>query len=289
MSKLRDTPKIPNLIYDVGLNLGQDTVFYLKKGYKVIAFEADPENVAFCRKRFAKDINDGSLTIVEGAISEINSNRTSQGTTQFYRNDDHCLWGSTSSDFAARNTIYGTAMETIDVKVVDFAAEIEKYGVPQFLKADIVGSEVICLRSMLGFANKPDYLSIRSEKVVFRQLENEFDLLEQLGYHEFKAMKQDFEKTVASLPSNNDAKFHEFEDGSSGPIGEETTGKWKTRDAVLKEYKRVFVKYWLFGDYSYLVQTASGRRFIYRMERLLGRSVPGWYDTHAKHGSVVAK
>lgn len=287
MSKLRDTPKIPNLIYDVGLNRGQDAVYYLKKGLKVIGFEADPGNVAFCRERFAAEIADGQMIIVEGAISEVNSN--SAGTTRFYRNDDHCLWGSTSSDFAARNAIYGTAMEAIDVKVVDFAAEMERHGVPEFLKADIVGSEIICLQAMLGFVNKPDYLSIRSEKVVFRQLDYEFELLEQLGYHEFKAMKQDFEKTVASLPSNNGAKFHEFEDGSSGPIGEETTGKWKPREAVIKEYQRVFVKYWLFGDYSYLVQTAKGRRFIYLLERLLGRSVPGWYDTHARHSSVVSK
>ena len=286
MSMLRDTPKVPNLIYDVGLNRGQDTVYYLKKGHKVIAFEADPGNVAFCRERFANEIADGSLTIVEGAISETSPNLALQGTTQFYRNDDHCLWGSTSSDFAARNVIYGTSMEVIDVKVVDFGAEMEKYGVPEFLKADIVGSEVICLRAMLDFENKPDYLSIRSEKVVFRQLENEFDLLEQLGYNEFKAMKQDFERSFASLPSTNGAKYHEFEDGSSGPIGEETSGIWRSREAVVKEYRRIFIKYWLFGDYSYLVQTESGRKFIYRMERVLGRSVPGWYDTHARHSSV---
>ena len=35
----------PNLIYDVGLHLGEDTEYYLKKGFRVIAFEANPELV----------------------------------------------------------------------------------------------------------------------------------------------------------------------------------------------------------------------------------------------------
>ena len=33
------TFKKPNLIYDVGLHHGQDTDFYLKKGFDVVAFE----------------------------------------------------------------------------------------------------------------------------------------------------------------------------------------------------------------------------------------------------------
>ena len=31
-----------NLIFDVGLHTGQDTAFYLKKGFRVIAIEANP-------------------------------------------------------------------------------------------------------------------------------------------------------------------------------------------------------------------------------------------------------
>lgn len=38
MSDLLNTAKDPNPIYDVGLHHGQDTDFYLKKGYRVVAF-----------------------------------------------------------------------------------------------------------------------------------------------------------------------------------------------------------------------------------------------------------
>jgi FkbM family methyltransferase len=286
MPEVLQTAKDPQLIFDVGLHHGQDTDFYLKKGYRVVAFEADPGNAAFCRQRFAEAISNERLTIVEGAITEDVSSNGHRAEVKFYRNADHSLWGSTSEDWATRNEVLGTRNEVIRVPAIDFGKCIEQYGVPYYLKADIVGSETICLRALLKFENKPDYISIRSEKLVFRKLEYEFDLLEQLGYDRFKAVKQDFDHVRAELPSNNGRRLHEFEEGSSGPFAEDSPGQWKTREAALRDYRRVFVKYWLFGDYSYLIQTETGRRLIARLETALRRSIPGWYDTHARHSSI---
>ena len=274
------TAKDPGLIFDIGLHHGQDTDFYLKKGFRVVAFEADPGNAAFCRARFSREIADGRLTIVEGAITE-DAPGNGSGEVKFYRNADHSLWGSTSDDWAIRNEVMGTRNEIIRVPAVDFAASVEEHGVPHYLKADIVGSETICLRALLKFEEKPDYLSIRSEKLIWRKLEYEFDLLEQLGYDRFKAVKQDFERVRGRLPSDNGTASYVFEEGGSGPFGEESPGRWKGRDEVLRDYRTAFIKSWLFGDYSYLVQTTAGRQFIRRMESVINRSIPGWYDTHA--------
>lgn len=282
MATLLTTSKDPRLIFDVGLHQGQDSDFYLKKGFRVVAFEADPENAEFCRQRFAAEIADGRLAIVEGAITEEFGYDGDAGSVRFYRNEDHSLWGSTSEDWAVRNIVMGTKNEIISVKAVDLAAEIEKYGVPFYLKADIVGSEMICLRALAKFANRPDYVSIRSEKVIFRRIEAEFELFEQLGYDRFKAIKQDFANINPELQSDAGKVIYTFEEGASGPFGEETGGEWKQADAVLRDYRRIFVKYWLFGDYSYLIQTKRGRSFIQKLERLTRRSIPGWYDTHAK-------
>jgi FkbM family methyltransferase len=283
MSRLKTTPRDSKLIFDVGLHRGQDTDFYLRKGYRVVAFEADPDNAEFCRRRFATALDDGQLTIVEGAITERFTQNGKGPVVAFYRNADHTLWGSTSEDWAVRNTVLGTRNETITVRAVDFAEQVEKYGVPHYLKADIVGSETICLRALLGFENKPEYISIRSEKLVFSKLLYEFDLLERLGYYDFKAVKQDFERVQ---PVIGKARYI-FEEGASGPFGEDAPGRWKDRGAVIADYKRVFIKYWLFGDYSYLIQTERGRKFISTMERVVRRSIPGWYDTHARHSSLV--
>lgn len=281
MSKLLPTEKVPDLIFDVGLHHGQDTDFYLKKGFRVVAFEADPGNAAFCRERFKDAIKAGRLTIVEGAITEGARARGIE-TVKFYRNEDHSLWGSTNEDWAARNKVLGTTNLEIEVPAVDFGACLAQHGVPHYLKADIVGSETICLRALLKFENKPDYISIRSEKLVWSNLEYEFDLLEQLGYDRFKAVKQDFDKVRADLGDT----LYSWEEGASGPFGDETRGHWQPRSGVLNTYKRIFVNYWLFGDYSYLIQTEKGKRIISWLERLTRGSLPGWYDTHAVHSSL---
>jgi hypothetical protein len=65
----------------------------------------------------------------------------------------------------------------IEVGAVDFGQTVEQYGIPHYLKADIVGSETVCLRALLDFENKPDYLSIRSEKVIFTRLKKSFTCL----------------------------------------------------------------------------------------------------------------
>jgi FkbM family methyltransferase len=283
---LKSTPKHQNLIYDVGMHKGQDTDFYLKKGFNVIAFEANPENIDFCKRRFAQAIEEKRLTIVEGAIVE-DAARNRQETVRFYLNKNHSFWGSTCDDWAYRNEVMGTTNEMIEIGAVDFGQTIEQYGIPNYLKADIVGSETICLRALLAFENKPDYLSIRSEKVIFSRLEDEFILLEKLGYDKFKAIQQDFANVQTTFAAPNGENItHSFEEGGSGFFGEETSGRWKDREQVLKEYRRIFTLYWLFGDYSYLIQTERGKKIIAQLERVAKRPLPGWYDTHAKHSSV---
>jgi FkbM family methyltransferase len=284
---MKSTQKHKNLIYDVGMHHGQDTDYYLKRGFDVVGFEANPDNAAICRKRFAAAIDSGQLTIVEGAISEKFSNNGSGGKIKFFRNKDTSFWGSSAEDWAYRNEVMGTSNEIIEVNAVDLRESFEKFGIPFYLKADIVGSETICLRALLGFENKPDYLSIRSEKVIFGKLEDEFELFEKLGYDRFQAVQQDLTDFQFEFVSANGEKIvHTFEEGASGIFGEDLRGKWKNKERVLKDYRKIFTLYWLFGDYSYLIQTARGKKLIAQLERLARRPLPGWYDTHAKHSSV---
>ena len=285
---MKSTPVNKKLIYDVGLNIGQDTDYYLKRGYEVVAFEADPNNAADSRERFAAEIESGRLTIVEGAITENFSSNGRPHSVRFFQNEDHPLWGSTSEDFARRNEVLGTKNRIIEVTAVDFGSCLEKYGIPFYLKADIVGDEVVCLKSLRDFENKPEYISIRSEKVVFKKLKREFKLFTELGYDRFKAVQQavtDWRINFSS-PEGADIEYI-FQEGASGPFGEDTVGGWKSRDEIIREYRRIFKFYWLFGDYSYLVQTEKGKEFIAQLERFARRPLPGWYDTHAKHSTAI--
>jgi len=49
------------LIYDVGAHKGEDTEFYLKKGFSVVAIEANPALCLGLTKRFEEFINSGRL------------------------------------------------------------------------------------------------------------------------------------------------------------------------------------------------------------------------------------
>ena len=86
MSQLIATPKQSDLIYDVGMHRGEDAEFYLKKGFRVIALEANPELVAMCRKKFAQHLAGDRLRIIEGAVVDIRTLRPGQKTIPFHVN-----------------------------------------------------------------------------------------------------------------------------------------------------------------------------------------------------------
>ncbi|MCU0239956.1 MAG: FkbM family methyltransferase [Pyrinomonadaceae bacterium] len=276
------TQKDKNLIYDVGMHKGEDTDYYLKKGFRVIAFEANPENVAFCAEKYAKEIESGQLTIIEGVISE-----TDEPTVKFFRNPQHSWWGTSSTDFADRNEVMGKENEVIELKSVNFVKQVEKFGIPYYLKADIVGSEKICLRGLLQFENKPDYISIRSEKVDFTQLLEEFSLFEQLGYDKFQAIQQDVPNFYATKDSKEGTPIdYKFQEGSSGIFGKDLSENWFNKENTIKQYRKIFRDYKMFGDYSIFMKSNLGKKLVAILERFAKRPLPGWYDTHAKHSSL---
>ena len=61
---------IADLIYDVGMHQGKDTEFFLGKGFRVVAIEANPGFVEMVRHRLSCDVDSGRLTILGVAISD---------------------------------------------------------------------------------------------------------------------------------------------------------------------------------------------------------------------------
>ena len=51
------------LIFDLGMNNGDDTSHYLHRGFNVVALEANPTLCESAQKRFRAAIDDGRLTI----------------------------------------------------------------------------------------------------------------------------------------------------------------------------------------------------------------------------------
>jgi FkbM family methyltransferase len=273
-----------DLIYDVGMHKGEDTEFYLRKGFRVIAFEADPDLIGYCKGKFSAEIKDNKLVIVEGAILD----NPKLDKVLFYKCVDVSVWGTIDINWAKRNERRGKTIETIEVDTVDFSECVHKYGIPYYMKIDIEGADIICLKQLLYFNPKPHYVSIESNKISMKGIHEEISLLEKLGYSEFKAIQQyHISKTTVPYPPKEGVSVsHQFPPGPSGLFGKELPGKWKSKKDILKEYKFILLNYRLFGDDG-LARKIIILKLIKRLMQLITRGpVPGWYDTHAKHSLV---
>ncbi len=158
----KNMSKAGKLAYDVGMHKGEDTDFYLKKGFKVVSFEADPDLAELCRKRFSEQIKTGQLTIVEGAIVDVQKYKESNGKIKFFKNNKTSVWGTVVDDWADRNDKLGAGSQIIEVPIINFSECLKQYGVPYYLKIDIEGMDVICLKSLKESTERPSYISIES-------------------------------------------------------------------------------------------------------------------------------
>ena len=276
--------KHSDLIYDVGLHKGEDTNYYLKKGFRVVAFEADPELIEGCKKEYQSQIESGQLVIVEGAIAEPKEGQGDHATITFYKNHQDSEWGTVDEAWVKRNDSLGTTSEKITVAMVDFSACLKKYGMPFYLKIDIEGMDMVCLKSLGKFKEKPDYISIESEKVSFKGLKMEMELFDALGYHDFKLVNQaDIAKQKEPDQSSMGGNInYAFKYGQTGLFGSDLPHEWMDRKQAIASYRKVFWGYRMFGDKSFVGKTRYGQKLLRFLSRKMGRSIPGWYDTHAR-------
>ncbi len=268
-------PLVDDLIYDVGMHKGEDTAYYLAKGYRVVAFEANGDLVAHCRERFSTEIAQGRLRLIEGAITD-----SGQSTVRFYK---HPLsaWGTTQDELLDRNLMVAPS-EAVDVPAVDFGRVLRETGMPCFMKIDIEGSDMVCLRALLEFDPRPRWLSIESDKIKWSGIEEEFAMLDRLGYDRFAVVQQGTIPGSEIKTQTLDGRWFtfRFEEDSSGAFGPDV-GPWMNRGAAIWRYRRVFLGYRLLGGESLLRRTRVGRMIHGAAIRRMDRPIPGWFDTHA--------
>lgn len=209
-----------DLIFDVGLHTGDDTVYYLHRGFRVVAVEANPLYVKRAQERFAAEIKAGRLVVEPVGIG------AQKGRAAFWLNDIHDDWNSFNEDFAThyRDPQYLPHCHTIEVNVIPFSDLLAKHGVPFYLKSDIEGHDIYCLRA-LDRSDLPTYISVESHRLAY------LERLYELGYRQFKWINQ----AGGHAPRNGWV----FPPGSSGPFGDDTPGDWLTFDDVAYAWSRV--------------------------------------------------
>jgi FkbM family methyltransferase len=268
-----------DLIFDIGLHRGEDSAYYLAKGFRVVAFEADPDLARAARRQFAAAIAAGRFTLVEGAICESADDQP----VVFYKNVDRTTWGTLYPDRARINAEVGKRSVEVKVAKVDLSLCIAAHGTPFYAKTDIEGADAIALKSILSQEVKPRFLSWESDKLSLDAVAAELDQTRAAGYLEFQVVQQMFipgRRIVASTLTGGEVPFR-FADGASGPFGDELKGPWLDRDAALLRYREIFRDYARWGDRSTMRRLLT-EKLLDRISRLTRRALPGWYDTHAR-------
>jgi FkbM family methyltransferase len=269
----------PNLILDVGMHDGQDTAFYLAKGFDVVAVEANPDLVAAAEQRFEDEIAAGRLRILGVAVAP------ERGTMPLAVADAMTIWSSLAPDFVARNEERENIVHRyVDVPTLPFADILEETGIPYYLKVDIEGYDMLCVEALEAFRDRPRYVSIESSvsanEAPAGPVLSELRTLHGLGYRGFKYVNQRRHPDTRLPDPPREGRYAEvtFTSDGSGPFGEESVGRWLPMPAALAQAQLLRVQHNLGGYGGRWRGTAIGRQYVRRVRRG-GHS---WYDLHAR-------
>src|SRR5215469_5997870 len=83
-------PVIEDLVFDIGMNVCEDTDFYLKKGFRVVAVEANSATCRDAAEKYREAIEAGRLTILNRAIS------SHRGPVTLYLCRSNSAWSTAS-------------------------------------------------------------------------------------------------------------------------------------------------------------------------------------------------
>jgi FkbM family methyltransferase len=255
-----------NLIIDVGMHQGQDSQFYLAKGFRVIGIDADIHSINTAKERFTAYINTNQFIPLHYAISDVDDESVP------FNLSHESIWNSLNVDIANR---HARLKDTVSVQSRTLASIFQEYGVPYYCKIDIEGYDNRCLQTLRPLRELPTYMSVESEcigdaeSLSHQDAQRTLDTLHYLGYHRFKLVDQ---ATLAVLQDND--KFYkdpnhllqkvinkvkhirrkqhfyktfdyQFTPGSSGPFGEGLAGTWSdysTAKKILKRHRSDYFK-----------------------------------------------
>jgi FkbM family methyltransferase len=209
------------VVFDVGFYDGVDSEYYLSRGYRVIAFEANPYRVEAGRKKFRSAIEGGQLI-----LNHLGIGKDAGAAIDFFVHTDNDEW-STFYREAALN--WGTGkFRIIQVPCLTPSEAFQRFGCPDYLKVDIEGYDHYIAAELANQPLKPQYVSFEASSVrIFRDL-----LL--AGYRSFKVIDQ--AKVPLQIVRDGSREFHFA--GGTGPFGKDLTGAWLSFENAIYFFMR---------------------------------------------------
>jgi FkbM family methyltransferase len=234
------SPELQELIFDIGMNVCEDTDFYLKKGFRVVAVEANPATCRAAAEKYAEAIAAGRLTILNRAISN------HRGPVMLYLCRSNSALSTASPKLRDFWRAHGDTFEEIEVPGILARDLIVAHGTPYYAKIDIEGSDILCLDAFTKDAPKPRYLSFEVDFCRYREL---LARLRELGYRRFALIGQS--GVVGQRPPYPPCEGryidYRFDIGSSGLFGRELPERWRDEARIRRRCRRVIRQYRLAG------------------------------------------
>jgi FkbM family methyltransferase len=216
-----------SLVYDLGFHNGDDTDFYLAKGFRVVAVEANPSLVQSGMERFKRNISDGQLVIVHKAVSD------SVGVQNFYIHPIKSDWSSCLQELAESD---GSKAEIITVETICLSDLCRQFGVPRYLKVDVEGCDLMVAQQISHLQEKPKFVSFEISKRDYAGL---FAYLFVSGYVGYQLINQanNAARVAPSVAGEGKSIDYKFSQYSSGYFGEDLPqDKWLSYDEALLRY-----------------------------------------------------
>jgi FkbM family methyltransferase len=234
-----------DLIFDLGMNHGEDTEFYLAKGFRVVAVEANPQLVQIAENKsfFREMIRENRLIILNTGIWD------TANTLTFYVNTFNDHWSSFDPAKGKRKDQWSE----LKIPCVPIAFVLAKFGLPYYMKIDIEGGDEIVLRDLAALGIKPTFVSVEEFGP------SAFDCLKRIGYTHTKLVPQK-QKPNAVFPSQEGNHIaRSFSGKDSGMFGLDLGDNWVPIDSAKGTFR----------------ETIRDEHNVFKAE------VGEWFDIHA--------
>jgi len=204
---------VQDLIFDIGMSEGNDTAFYLAKGFRVVGVEPDVQMFYALQARFAPEIAGGRLVLHNAAAAA-----KAGEIVEFFHHEQ----AQGISGLSHTRPEFATGYKSYHVLTTDWPTLTEKHGVPHYAKIDIEGHEAAFLGGAKGRSPLPDFCSVECYKLA------PAEALYELGYRRFKLIDQNPPGGVALPQVQKEGRAIEWPafHHASGPFGRDLGGEW---------------------------------------------------------------
>jgi FkbM family methyltransferase len=264
-----------SFIFDIGMDECQDTDFYLKKGFRVVAVDANPAVCAAAQKRYATEIATEQLTVVNKAIS------TTSDPLIFHVCETLSAWSTADRELRDKLVRRGQAtFREVVVQGVTIGDLIGEYGLPYFAKVDIEGFDLICVRGFSEAEGRPSYIST---EVNLNAAREQVTALQALGYTRFALVSQKrapLQKPPRPALEGRDID-HTFAHHASGLFGRELPAEWTDAATVLQRCAAICRQSKLSGILYQIARITPLKPLTERLRIQFLTLACDWYDIHA--------